>query len=157
MLGISAIMCFTSGWPVCEARPERRGVVQSVLVGAVIGLAVAMVASVGVLIFIAIRLNRTQKEVSDFLTDTRAELVPALQEMQKALGEVDSAAREVRGKLERADRLLKIAERVVDGTALALTLSRTATGGTLATVIEGAKQAIRVLRRPAGNTEEEGK
>jgi len=130
-----------------------------IFVIAIVVLATAMAVSVGVLIYMAVKIYRVHKEISEFLTATRAELFPALQQMQRALGEVDSAAHDARLRLERADKILGAVERLIDGTTLAIAMSRTfkASGGTMTGLIEGIREGLRTLRKPTKDREEEAK
>ena len=132
---------------------------EPILIVAIVVLATAIAVSVGALIYIAIKMYRAQEEISEFLAATRAELIPALRQMQQALGEMDSAARGAREKLERADKILRTVERLLDGTTLAVAMSRAfkSSGGTATGVIEGIREGLRALRKPASDRKEEGK
>jgi len=132
---------------------------EPIFVIAIVVLAAAMAVSVGVLIYMAVRIYRAHKEISEFLADMKAELLPALQQMQQALGEVDSAAREARLRLERVDKILAAVERLLDGTTLAVAMSRTfkASESTMTGLIEGIKEGLRTLRKPTKDRKEEGK
>ena len=132
---------------------------EPILIVAIVVLAAAMAVSVAALIYIALQMYRAQKDISEFIAATRMELIPALRQMQQALSEMDSAAHSMREKLERADKILRTVEHVLDGTTLAVTMSRAfkSSGGTASGVIEGIKEGLRAIRKPAGERKEAGK
>ena len=132
---------------------------EPILIVAIVVLAAAMAVSVAALIYIALQMYRAQKDISEFIAATRMELIPALRQMQQALGEMDSAAHSMREKLERADKILRTVEHVLDGTTLAVAMSRAfkSSGGTASGVIEGIKEGLKAIRKPAGERKEAGK
>lgn len=128
----------------------------TLLISAVVALAVAAVLSLAILVFLAVKISQAQKEVVELVRTTRMDLVPAV---RQAASELDSAARDARQKLERADKVMRAIERVADGTALALAVSRAVKGpgGAAAGLLAGLREAVRVLRKPTVETEEEAK
>ena len=126
-------------------------VLEHALLVVVVCAAVVTAISAGTLVYIAVKMNRVHRQVSEFIAATGEELLPAVKQAQQALGEVDLAAREMRGKLDRADRIMQKVERLIDGTTLALAISRTikGSGSTAAGLLEGIKEGLRILRKPA--------
>jgi hypothetical protein len=155
---ISDIMLFTSAGKRGNLF-RKRGALEPILIVAIVVLTAAIAVSVAALIYIALQMYRAQKDISEFIAATRTELIPALRQMQQALGEMDSAAHSMREKLERADRILRTVERVFDGTTTAIAMSRAlkASGGAATGVIMGIREGIKALRQPTGERKEAGK
>ena len=116
---------------------------------ALVSIAVLLLAvSFVVLARTAGKIGRVTEDLSHFLRTTEEELVPSVRDARNAIGNVDRLVVKLTQTVERADRVMLCAERLLDGTYVGSTTAKVvrSTASGLISVYEGVKQGIRTLR-----------
>ena len=117
-----------------------------ILIGIVIGTAV-----------IGARIGRAARIAEEALNQINKELPETMRAAQEALHSLDSLAARSEQNVERVDNILRSVDRLVSGKAVADTAFKAITGSrtTLASILVGIKEALRTIKKPAGDKKED--
>ncbi|HOK54081.1 MAG TPA: DUF948 domain-containing protein [Armatimonadota bacterium] len=127
------------------------------LVTAIILISLVLAATVVVGVIVVRRLSKTVEAAEAALEDIRRELPPTLRAAQDALKGIESLAARTEEEMTRVDQVLRSADRLISGVAVADAAMKAVRDSrtTVVSLLAGLKEGLKVLRSPAGTIKED--